>query len=115
MVKLREMFPHGPGFVLVFDYMLSDLSEVIRNPGAPLTEVCLSNRVQSALWYLCMCVYAGTDQELHDDAAKGCGLSPWELHHAQGMSVSLEPGVHDQTINCLLVIFYMKGFSSQIE
>lgn len=40
VVKLREMFPHGPGFVLVFDYMLSDLSEVIRNPGAPLTEVC---------------------------------------------------------------------------
>ena len=28
MVKLREVFPHGTGFVLVFEYMLSDLSEV---------------------------------------------------------------------------------------
>ena len=27
------------GFVLVFDYMLSDLSEVIRNSERPLSEV----------------------------------------------------------------------------
>ncbi len=27
------------GFVLVFDYMLSDLSEVVRNAERPLTEV----------------------------------------------------------------------------
>lgn len=33
------MFPHGLGFVLVFDYMLSDLSEVIRNSDKSLTEV----------------------------------------------------------------------------
>ena len=33
------MFPHGPGFVMVFDYMLSDLTEVIRNTERPLTEV----------------------------------------------------------------------------
>lgn len=32
------MFPHGNGFVLVFDFMLSDLSEVIRNATNPLTE-----------------------------------------------------------------------------
>ncbi|XP_072286511.1 cyclin-dependent kinase 20 isoform X2 [Pyxicephalus adspersus] len=32
------MFPHGTGFVLVFEYMLSDLSEVIRNSDQPLTE-----------------------------------------------------------------------------
>ena len=32
------MFPHGNGFVLVFDYMLSDLSEVIRSALMPLTE-----------------------------------------------------------------------------
>ena len=33
------MFPQGNGFALVFDYMLSDLSEVIRNSDKPLTEV----------------------------------------------------------------------------
>lgn len=39
VIRLREMFPQGPGFLLVFDYMLSDLSEVIRNTEKPLTEV----------------------------------------------------------------------------
>ena len=39
VVRLREVFPHGPGFVLVFDYMLSDLAEVVRNSEKPLTEV----------------------------------------------------------------------------
>ena len=38
-MRLREVFPHGPGFVLVFDYMLSDLAEVVRNSEKPLTEV----------------------------------------------------------------------------
>ena len=33
------MFPHGLGFVLVFDYMLSDLAEVIRNSERSLTQV----------------------------------------------------------------------------
>ncbi|VDP93257.1 unnamed protein product [Echinostoma caproni] len=37
VVRLREVFPHGTGFVLVFDYMLTDLSEVIRNSDCPLT------------------------------------------------------------------------------
>ena len=37
MVKLKDVFPHGTGFVLVFDFMLSDLSEVIRNYQRPLT------------------------------------------------------------------------------
>ena len=39
VVRLREVFPQGNGFALVFDYMLSDLSEVIRNSDKPLTEV----------------------------------------------------------------------------
>ncbi|XP_067880426.1 cyclin-dependent kinase 20 isoform X2 [Heterodontus francisci] len=38
VVKLKNVFPHGTGFVLVFEYMLSDLSEVIRNSDRPLTE-----------------------------------------------------------------------------
>ena len=37
-MKLREVFPHGTGFVLVFEFMLSDLSEVIRKAEKPLTE-----------------------------------------------------------------------------
>ena len=38
VVKLYDVFPHGTGFVLVFEYMLSDLSEVLRNYDRPLTE-----------------------------------------------------------------------------
>ena len=39
VVRLHEVFPSGAGFVLVFDYMLSDLSSVLRNCDSPLTEV----------------------------------------------------------------------------
>jgi len=39
VVKLIDVFPYGTGFVLVFEYMLSDLSEVLRNSARPLTEV----------------------------------------------------------------------------
>ena len=38
VVKLRDVFPHGTGFVLVFEFMLSDLSEVVRSAELPLTE-----------------------------------------------------------------------------
>lgn len=38
VVKLREVFPHGSSLVLEFEYMFSDLSEVIRNCDKPLTE-----------------------------------------------------------------------------
>ena len=38
VVKLYDIFPHAAGFVLVFEFMLSDLSEVIRNYEQPLTE-----------------------------------------------------------------------------
>ena len=38
VVKLREVFPHGSSLVLEFEYMLSDLSEVIRNTDKPLSE-----------------------------------------------------------------------------
>lgn len=37
VVKLKGVFPHGTGFVLVFDFMVSDLSEVLRNADCPLT------------------------------------------------------------------------------
>ncbi|KAI8925364.1 kinase-like domain-containing protein [Entophlyctis helioformis] len=38
VVKLRDVFPSGTGFVLVFEFMLSDLAEVLRNATHPLTE-----------------------------------------------------------------------------
>ncbi|XP_005112397.1 cyclin-dependent kinase 20 [Aplysia californica] len=38
VVRLREVFPHGAVIVFVFEFMLSDLSEVIRKVEKPLTE-----------------------------------------------------------------------------
>ncbi|KAJ3393550.1 Cyclin-dependent kinase 20 [Entophlyctis sp. JEL0112] len=38
VVQLLEFFPSGAGFVLVFEYMLSDLAEVLRNATHPLME-----------------------------------------------------------------------------
>ena len=38
VIRLRDVFPSGNSFILVFDYMLSDLSEVLRNASRPLTE-----------------------------------------------------------------------------
>lgn len=38
VVKLYDVFPHGTGFVLVFEYMLSDLSEILRNSQNFLTQ-----------------------------------------------------------------------------
>lgn len=38
IIRLREVFPHGMGFTLVFDYMVTDLSEVLRSIESPLCE-----------------------------------------------------------------------------
>ncbi|KAM3180791.1 hypothetical protein ACTXT7_015633 [Hymenolepis weldensis] len=38
IVRLREFFPHGAGFTLVFDYMFSDLSEILRSIESRLCE-----------------------------------------------------------------------------
>ncbi|VDK22329.1 unnamed protein product [Taenia asiatica] len=37
-LRLREVFPHGMGFTLVFDYMVTDLSEILRSIESPLCE-----------------------------------------------------------------------------
>ncbi|XP_042201454.1 cyclin-dependent kinase 20 isoform X2 [Callorhinchus milii] len=55
VVKLREVFPHGTGFVLVFEYMLSDLSEVIRNSDRPLTESQVKGYMMMLLKGLAFC------------------------------------------------------------
>ena len=38
MVRLHDVFAQGLGFVLVFEYMISDLSEMIHNIDLPLME-----------------------------------------------------------------------------
>lgn len=54
-MKLKDVFPHGTGFVLVFEYMLSDLSEVIRNSQRPLTECQVKGYMMMLLKGLAFC------------------------------------------------------------
>ena len=50
-----KVFPHGTGFVLVFDYMLSDLSEVVRDAERPLTEAQIKSYVLMLLKGVAYC------------------------------------------------------------
>lgn len=38
IICMREVFPHGSALVFVFDYMITDLSELIKDYETPLTE-----------------------------------------------------------------------------
>lgn len=49
VVKLIEVFPHGSGFVLVFEYMQSDLAEVLRNSDLYLTPGQIKSYMQMLL------------------------------------------------------------------
>eukprot|EP00050_Salpingoeca_kvevrii_P015401 m.46483 g.46483 ORF g.46483 m.46483 type:complete len:285 (+) comp6304_c0_seq4:125-979(+) len=50
-----QVFPHCTGFVLVFDYMLSDLSEVMRTAHKQLTPSHLKSYVQMLLRGVAYC------------------------------------------------------------
>eukprot|EP00794_Sanderia_malayensis_P012637 gene12634-13935_t len=64
IVKLYEVFPHGTGFVLVFEYMLSDLSEVLRDFNRVLTESQLKSYM---LMLLKGIAYCHSDHIMHRD------------------------------------------------
>lgn len=55
VVKLLDVFAQGTGFVLVFEYMLSDLSEVIRNTENPITEAQVKSYMKMLLHGVAFC------------------------------------------------------------
>ncbi|XP_031800637.1 cyclin-dependent kinase 20 isoform X4 [Sarcophilus harrisii] len=55
VVKLKAVFPHGAGFVLAFEFMLSDLSEVIRHGKRPLAPAQVKAYMQMLLKGVAFC------------------------------------------------------------
>eukprot|EP00051_Salpingoeca_urceolata_P024012 m.415621 g.415621 ORF g.415621 m.415621 type:complete len:339 (-) comp20177_c2_seq54:3526-4542(-) len=55
VVTLLEVFPHSTGFVLVFEYMLSDLSEVMHNRWRPLTQAQVKSYTRMLLQGVAFC------------------------------------------------------------
>ncbi len=55
IVKLLDVFAQGTGFVLVFEYMLNDLSEVIRNDSQPLSEAQVKSYMKMLLNGVAFC------------------------------------------------------------
>lgn len=50
IIPLREVFPHSMGFVLVCDYMITDLGELIRDFEHPLTSPETKSYLQQLLY-----------------------------------------------------------------
>jgi hypothetical protein len=46
------VFPQGLGFVLVFEFMVSDLSEMIRDASNPLTKAQVKTVFRSSIQYV---------------------------------------------------------------
>lgn len=55
VVKLLDVFPHGSGFVLVFEYMMSDLAEVLKMADERLTSSQVKGYLQMLLRGVAYC------------------------------------------------------------
>ncbi|KAJ3368783.1 Cyclin-dependent kinase 20 [Kappamyces sp. JEL0680] len=73
IVKLREVFPSGTGFVLVFEYMLSDLAEVLKMATHPLSE----SQVKAYMLMLLKGIdYCHNNSIMHRDLKPASALPP---------------------------------------
>ncbi|XP_025137919.1 cyclin-dependent kinase 20 isoform X5 [Bubalus bubalis] len=55
VVQLKAVFPHGAGFVLAFEFMLSDLAEVVRRTQRPLAQAQVKSYLQMLLKGVAFC------------------------------------------------------------
>nr|XP_005904143.1 PREDICTED: cyclin-dependent kinase 20 isoform X3 [Bos mutus] len=55
VVQLKAVFPHGAGFVLAFEFMLSDLAEVVRHTQRPLAQAQVKSYLQMLLKGVAFC------------------------------------------------------------
>ncbi|XP_006878089.1 PREDICTED: cyclin-dependent kinase 20-like, partial [Chrysochloris asiatica] len=55
VVQLKAVFPHGAGFVLAFEFMLSDLAEVVRHAQRTLAQAQIKSYLQMLLKGVAFC------------------------------------------------------------
>uniref|UniRef100_G1R053 Cyclin-dependent kinase 20 n=1 Tax=Nomascus leucogenys TaxID=61853 RepID=G1R053_NOMLE len=55
VVQLKAVFPHSAGFVLAFEFMLSDLAEVMRHAQRPLAQAQVKSYLQMLLKGVAFC------------------------------------------------------------
>ncbi|KAM5261211.1 cyclin-dependent kinase 20 isoform 1-T1 [Hipposideros larvatus] len=55
VVQLKAVFPHGAGFVLAFEFMLSDLAEVVRHAQRPLAQAQVKSYLHMLLKGVAFC------------------------------------------------------------
>uniref|UniRef100_A0A2K5ECB0 Cyclin-dependent kinase 20 n=2 Tax=Aotus nancymaae TaxID=37293 RepID=A0A2K5ECB0_AOTNA len=55
VVQLKAVFPHGAGFVLAFEFMLSNLAEVVRHAQRPLAQAQVKSYLQMLLKGVAFC------------------------------------------------------------
>lgn len=55
VVQLKAVFSHGAGFVLAFEFMLSDLAEVVRHAQRPLAQAQVKSYLQMLLKGVAFC------------------------------------------------------------
>ncbi|XP_045418336.1 cyclin-dependent kinase 20 isoform X3 [Lemur catta] len=55
VVQLKAVFPHGAGLVLAFEFMLSDLAEVVRHAQRPLAQAHVKSYLQMLLKGVAFC------------------------------------------------------------
>ncbi|KAM5243499.1 LOW QUALITY PROTEIN: cyclin-dependent kinase 20-like [Hipposideros larvatus] len=65
VVQLKAMFPHGAGFVLAFEFMLSDLAEVVCQAQRPLAQAQVKSYLQMLLKGVAFC---HADNIVHRDS-----------------------------------------------
>lgn len=65
VVQLKAVFPHGAGFVLAFEFMLSDLAEVVCQAQRPLAQAQVKSYLQMLLKGVAFC---HADNIVHRDS-----------------------------------------------
>lgn len=85
MVQLKAVFPHGACLVLAFEFMLSDLAEVLRHAQRPLVQAQVKSYLQMLLRGVAFC-------HAHNIVHRVSPSMGWSKYGQRGRGLWLGPG-----------------------